>query len=66
MSIRYAHKYFIHVALSSGGGKDWELTAIYASPNATQRRGIWDNLDEMPIEGACLVMGDFNRVLRSE
>lgn len=64
MNLLYGHKFLIHVCVLSNGGKVWQLKAIYASPNSTIRRGIWDKLNEMQITEPWLVMGDFNCVAK--
>lgn len=58
-------KSFIHVLVSSGG-MTWRLTAVYAIPNATARRSLWDNLNELEVNGAWVIIGDFNCVLKGE
>lgn len=37
VSLRYAHKLFLHAAVVSAGGKAWDLIAVYASPNPRMR-----------------------------
>lgn len=46
--------------------KSTQLTTVYASPNASRRRELWEKLDEMAILGAWALIGDFNCVLTPE
>lgn len=66
VNLRYAHRFFLHAEVTSAGGKRWEITAVYASPNANVWKHLWDMLDEMIIKGPWVVMGDFNCVLRGD
>lgn len=66
VKLRYAHASFLHFAVKSNGGKQWEFTAIYANPNATERKHIWGKLDELRIKAPWILIGDFNCVLKDE
>lgn len=66
VDLRYAHSSFLHIAVKSAGGVLWELTAIYASPNASKRRQNWAKLDELRIEAPWLIVGDFNCVISND
>lgn len=45
-------------------GKDGKPASVYAPPHASRRSGLWGKLDELPVEGPWLLIGDFNCVLR--
>lgn len=66
VTIRFVHKYFIHVTVRSLERSYWELAALYASPNARRRRKIWSKLHEIKVENAWALIGDFNCVLTPE
>lgn len=66
IEIRYAHKFFLHASINAGDGKEWELTAVYASPITSRRRGMWIKLDKMNIKKPWLLLGDFNCILKAE
>lgn len=40
-----------------GGGLEWELTAVYASPNPSIRRHLWDKLDGIEVSRPWVLMG---------
>lgn len=47
VSIKHAHKFFTHIMLMLLGGRKWELTTMYASHNASERRSLRRKLDDM-------------------
>lgn len=63
---RYLHQQFIHMSVVSAGAKHWDLTAIYASPQASSRNLLWSALDQLPLADAWVLLGDFNCVLRGD
>lgn len=66
VELRYAHTYFLHLAVASAGGKRWEVTAVYAPPNTSRRRSFWERMDEVKTKNPWLIIGDFNCVLHDE
>lgn len=64
--IKNVHKFFLHLRVMRGYGRQWELMAVYAYPNASKRRRMWDSLDIMIVEGPWALSGDFNCVLRMD
>lgn len=66
VSPRYIHHQFIHMSIVSGDQQRWELTALYASPQASSRRQLWSALDQIAVNGAWALIEDFNCVLRVE
>ncbi|KAK8985995.1 hypothetical protein V6N11_037714 [Hibiscus sabdariffa] len=60
---------FVHGHVCVSGSSWWVyFTAVYASPNATIRRRVWDLLSALRPEGDTmwLLGGDFNSILRLE
>lgn len=43
--LRYAHKSFLHIAITSNGGRKWKLSAIYANPNLSIRRHFMEQVE---------------------
>lgn len=66
MTLRYAHKSFLHAIVVSIGGKAWDLIAVYASPNPRIRCCLWTKLKALLRYGLRLFIGDFNCVLRGD
>lgn len=64
VSLRYAHKYFHHVGITSN--KKWELTAVYVNPNSTIRRHLWPKLDELRVEDPWVLIRYFNCTLKND
>lgn len=62
----YLHSQFNHLVVCSDNQQCWELTAIYASPHANLRRQLWSALDQLVVEEAWVMIGDFNSVLKGE
>lgn len=56
---------FIHVRLQRDTGEYWELTIVYGSPNPSNRRILWHELEQMSsnIVGPWCLAGDFNATL---
>lgn len=58
----------IYALIYSQGEPDWLLTAVYGSPEASDRKGLWQSLSaasnfhRLP----WLVLGDFNQVISSD
>lgn len=66
VTFRDVHTSFVHLSVRTRGGKKWELSAVYASPNANIRRHLWSCLDGLNITDPWMLIGDFNCVLRSD
>lgn len=66
IGLRYAHSFFLHLLLLTIGGQKWELTAVYASPNAIKRLVFREKVEELKVENTQILMGDFNCVLHDE
>lgn len=64
VSIRHVPKFFIYVGVTTSRGKCWEMAAVYTSLNTSQRRVLWDKLNEIHVDDARALTGDFNCVLR--
>lgn len=60
---RYIHQQLIHISVVSVGAKKWDLTAIYASPQASSRNLLWSALNQMTVTEAWVLLGDFNCIL---
>lgn len=52
--------------MKSAGGKLWEFTAVYMSPNPSVRRHLWAELDGIHVSNPWLLACDFNCVLRDD
>lgn len=63
---RYVHKQFILMAVVSAGGHSWELTIVYASPQASSRRQLWSALSQLELKEAWALRDDFNCMLKGE
>lgn len=63
LRLKNASKFFLHFEVKSTGGKRWELTVVYASPNPSIRRHLWAALDEIVVSDPWLLVGNFNYVL---
>lgn len=66
VKLRCVHRSLVHVSLTSTGNKRWELSAIYASPNLSIKKHLWDTLNELKIDELWLLVGDFNRVMKKD
>lgn len=64
--MEYADKVFLHFLVKFGDGLEWALTAMYAHPNPSVRRFLWDRSKEVEINRPWVVVGDFNCVLTAE
>lgn len=64
VTIRASHatNLVIQATIHKEDYEEWLLSAVYASPNASQREELWDNLEETAnsTERPWLVAGDFN------
>lgn len=49
---RYIHQQFIHISMVSIGAKRWDLTAIYANPQASSHNLLWSALDQIIVADA--------------
>lgn len=47
LDLIHAYRFFVHVEIIAEEGKKWLLTAMYAIPNASIRKHLWESLDEM-------------------
>lgn len=47
LRLKEARKFFLHVEVDSSGGKQWELTVVYASPNP--KRHLWVESDGISV-----------------
>lgn len=56
--------HFIHEHVSEMGGRVWELSIVYASPNRAIRPAIWEQLGAIDHSNPWLLIGDFNYTLR--
>lgn len=59
-------KYFLHFRVVLEGGRNLELTTVYVSPKPHVRRIIWERLEEIEVEGLCVLLGDFNCILHAK
>lgn len=66
VQLSYVNKSCGHVAISFAGDRTWELSVVYASPNASIRKNLWGKLGDMSIVGAWLIIGNFKCVLKEE
>lgn len=59
------HSQYIHMKVHSKAfHQDFFVTAIYASNDAQHQLLLWDEMRNMSVQGAWLLAGDFNNVLR--
>ncbi|XP_074293271.1 uncharacterized protein LOC141620249 [Silene latifolia] len=58
----YEHSQFITLEVSRTGGVPWLFSAIYASPDPTNRRALWSELESFARRNNLpwLLAGDFN------
>ncbi|XP_074296800.1 uncharacterized protein LOC141627423 [Silene latifolia] len=58
----YEHAQFITLEVSRTGGVPWLFTAVYASPDPTNRRALWTELEDFARTNnkPWLLAGDFN------
>ncbi|KAK9689451.1 hypothetical protein RND81_09G059800 [Saponaria officinalis] len=58
----YEHSQFITVEVSRTGGVPWFFTAVYASPDPTNRRELWSELENFAHTNGCpwILARDFN------
>ncbi|XP_028782372.1 uncharacterized protein LOC114738479 [Neltuma alba] len=56
---------FMHVRVGNSQGLSWEMTIIYAHPNAMVRQQLWGELSRLSrnMLGAWILRGDFNATL---
>lgn len=66
LSLEYVYRFFIHVRVRAVGGMEWALTAVYASPNPSIRRLLWERLDWSEVSFLWVLVGDFNCVLQAD
>lgn len=57
---------FIYMKVDLGMGKEWMMTTVYANPNPSLRRYLWDQLDELAVDAPWMLVSDFNCVLADE
>ncbi|XP_058766533.1 uncharacterized protein LOC131640142 [Vicia villosa] len=64
LQLERSEEQYIHLKVKQNNGHEWLFTAIYASPNDTKRRLIWDQLKNMAsnIHLPWLLAGDFNNI----
>lgn len=60
LSLKCAHRFFIHVRVRTVKGNDWALTEVYASPNPSVRKHLWERLDWIDVSCPLVLAGDFN------
>lgn len=63
-----ANKQFLHCQLSGIGARPWLFTAVYASPRASERKVLWDELSALSatINDPWMLAGDFNDIKMAE
>lgn len=66
VKILHDHQQFVHLSVSTTAEREWFLSIVYASPNSTKRKFLWDDLKRTQREGPWCTIGDFNVVLHSE
>lgn len=66
LECKHVHRFFIHMVVAHHAGRQWELTAVYGSPDASRCRLLWSHMDQIIVEQPWLLMRDFNRVLKLE
>lgn len=66
MKLKYSDIFFLHLEAKTGGGKEWEITVVYASPNPIVRRFFWGKLNGIEVRRPWMLVGDFNCVLHDE
>lgn len=64
--LKVAHKFFLHMEISSTNGQTWALTAVYVSPKTNVRQFLWNKLDELNEGVPWVLIGYFNCVLLVE
>lgn len=64
LTVLSKHKQYIHCAVTGIGRRAWLFTAIYASPRATEREELWNDLIRIAdsINMPWLIAGDFNDI----
>lgn len=66
LRLKQADRFILHLEARMVGGLARELTAIYASPNSSIRRHLWERLDIIEVWLPWALIGDFNCVLADE
>lgn len=66
LKLVYAYTLFLHLVVSSAGGLEKELIAVYPSPNPSTRRHLWGKLDEIEVSLPWVLVGDFNCAFKAE
>lgn len=54
----------VHMEVRMGQGSRWLLKAVYANPQPSLRRYLWERLEELEIFGPWMLVSDFNCVLQ--
>lgn len=57
---------YIHMEVGMGDRSGWMLTAVYANPNPSMRKFLWEQLEELTQTGPWLLIGDLNCVLEDD
>ncbi|XP_038688673.1 uncharacterized protein LOC119987842 [Tripterygium wilfordii] len=68
IEVVHTHPQFVHLCVNGDGARNWFLTVVYGSPNATLRKMLWQDLrkEEIGITAPWLLAGDFNSVVSSD
>lgn len=66
LKLVYAHRFFLHMEVRLASWLDRELTVVYANPNPSIKRHLWDKLDEIKPRHPWVLMRDFNCVLKAK
>lgn len=66
LRLEVANKLFLHLGVKLVGRVEWEITAVYASPNLATRRHLWAKLDGIFVKRLWVLLGVFNCVLHDE
>ncbi|XP_072076475.1 uncharacterized protein [Arachis hypogaea] len=61
-----SHKQFIHMEITDLDQKNWNLSAIYASPQEGNRKELWENLQAIAthMRHPWMLIGDFNDIAK--
>lgn len=66
MKLEVGDRFFVHFRVKLLGGCEWELTAVYASPNYCVRKFLWGKLYEIVATRPWALVGDFIYTLLGE
>lgn len=61
-----ARKSFLHMQIQFGRWERWLLMVIYANPQPSIRKHIWEQLDTLDRKMSWMLVGDYNCVLFDE